>query len=352
MIQEFSVSNFLSIKEKQTISFLASHKNNKADCYHTVDIKGTKLLKIAAIYGANEAGKTALMIAVQYFIDFMLYPCYKLKFFRVKNMFECFDFKSIENNIPTTFNIIFFLSDKKYNYTIFLMDRKVIYESLYHYPKGKRELIFNRNRDDIRLGSILPKNLLQIANNCKDNISFFSFVSHFNDFFYSSIYLTFKNMTKTLYDDVIYKKRELITKMIECMGLSMNYDINSSTIKYLEQISGKIINSSQEDCFLLQDNIEHNLHPFISNFLIETFLENTRENNVHSQLLFTTHNTNLLESDLLRDDEVWFAEETEEGSSEFNRITDFTGVRKGVSRKTMYETGKFGALPITTKFIF
>ena len=64
-----------------------------------------------------------------------------------------------------------------------------------------------------------------------------------------------------------------------------------------------------------------------------------------SQLLFTTHNLELLDSGLLRDDEVWFCYKDLNGSSNYNNITNFTGIRKEVSRKRLYQSGKFGALP-------
>ena len=65
-----------------------------------------------------------------------------------------------------------------------------------------------------------------------------------------------------------------------------------------------------------------------------------------SQLIFTTHNQDLLDSGILRDDEVWFCYKTGEGNSIYNCITDFTGIRKEPSRKKLYKAGKFGSLPI------
>ena len=64
-----------------------------------------------------------------------------------------------------------------------------------------------------------------------------------------------------------------------------------------------------------------------------------------SQLLFTSHNQELLDSGLLRDDEIWFCNKTAEGASRYNSITDYTGIRKETSRKKLYQADKFGALP-------
>ena len=93
---------------------------------------------------------------------------------------------------------------------------------------------------------------------------------------------------------------------------------------------------------LMIDEIESSLHQS----LLETFLQLFLEISDDSQLLFTTHNLDLLDSDLLRDDEVWFCFKTDKGNSIYNSITDYKGIRKEASRKKLYMADKFGALPI------
>lgn len=90
------------------------------------------------------------------------------------------------------------------------------------------------------------------------------------------------------------------------------------------------------------DELETSLH----RELIETFLELFLYVAAESQLIFTTHDQDLLDSGLLRDDEVWFCYKTDKGNSVYNSITDYTGIRKGVSRKKLYNADKFGALPL------
>ncbi len=93
---------------------------------------------------------------------------------------------------------------------------------------------------------------------------------------------------------------------------------------------------------LMIDEIESSLHQS----LLETFLQLFLEISDDSQWLFTTHNLDLLDSDLLRDDEVWFCFKTDKGNSIYNSITDYKGIRKEASRKKLYMADKFGALPI------
>ena len=93
---------------------------------------------------------------------------------------------------------------------------------------------------------------------------------------------------------------------------------------------------------LLIDEIESSLHQE----LLEKFLQLYIQCSEYSQIIFTTHNQDLLDSDLLRDDEIWFCDKKENGRSEYNCITDFTGIRKEASRKKLYQADKFNALPI------
>lgn len=89
------------------------------------------------------------------------------------------------------------------------------------------------------------------------------------------------------------------------------------------------------------DEIESSIHPHIMKKLIQLFLDASNNN---GQLLFSTHECNLLDLDLLRQDEIWFAEKDEEGSSHIYSLSDFKprydkDIRKG------YLEGKFSAIP-------
>ena len=66
MIINFSVENFGSIKEKQTLSFLANKSDHLEDYYIIEPIKGLRLNKLALIYGANASGKTTVLKALNF----------------------------------------------------------------------------------------------------------------------------------------------------------------------------------------------------------------------------------------------------------------------------------------------
>lgn len=103
-----------------------------------------------------------------------------------------------------------------------------------------------------------------------------------------------------------------------------------------------LLDAVHNERMLLIDEIGSSLHEELLAYFIDTFLEGGGS----SQLVFTTQCLDLLDSELLRDDEVWFASKDAQGSTELNCITDYVGIPKGVSRKKLYQAGTFGARPL------
>lgn len=116
---------------------------------------------------------------------------------------------------------------------------------------------------------------------------------------------------------------------------------SAGTLRMLELIA-PLSDVIKSHAFVLVDELELSLHEE----LVETFLRLFLEASEDSQLLFTTHNQDLLDTGLLRDDEIWFCYKTENGNSVYNAITDYAGITAGISRKKLYQAGKFGALPL------
>jgi energy-coupling factor transporter ATP-binding protein EcfA2 len=90
---------------------------------------------------------------------------------------------------------------------------------------------------------------------------------------------------------------------------------------------------------VLIDEIDRSLHPQLSKHLVRQFLKLPGLR----QLIFTTHDLNFLDTDLLRRDEIWFAEK-KEGATELYSLADFK-VRKDLSIDKAYLQGRFGAVP-------
>lgn len=89
------------------------------------------------------------------------------------------------------------------------------------------------------------------------------------------------------------------------------------------------------------DEIERSIHPLLIKQLLEKF---AKDDKTQGQLIFTTHETNLLDQDILRTDEIWFIEKDLRGSSKMYPLSDFKehhskNIRKG------YLNGRYGAIP-------
>lgn len=89
------------------------------------------------------------------------------------------------------------------------------------------------------------------------------------------------------------------------------------------------------------DEIEKSLHPLIIKELIRKFSD---EKNTNGQLIFTTHESNLLDQDIFRQDEIWFAEKDKDGCTDLYSLSDYKehntiDIRKG------YLMGRYGAIP-------
>jgi AAA15 family ATPase/GTPase len=94
----------------------------------------------------------------------------------------------------------------------------------------------------------------------------------------------------------------------------------------------------------LFDEIDTSLHPVLVKFLIQNF--HSEATNPHNaQLVFTTHNTSLLDQRIFRRDQIWFVEKDRDASSKLYPLTDFKP-RNDDDLQRWYMRGRYGALPI------
>ncbi|MEK7856639.1 MAG: ATP-binding protein, partial [Acidobacteriota bacterium] len=94
---------------------------------------------------------------------------------------------------------------------------------------------------------------------------------------------------------------------------------------------------------LLIDELDNSLHPMIVRFLIGLF-HNTKTSKNNAQLLFSTHDTSLLDGDIFRRDQIWFIEKDKQNASRLYPLTEFSP-RKEEALGKGYLKGRYGALP-------
>jgi uncharacterized protein len=108
-------------------------------------------------------------------------------------------------------------------------------------------------------------------------------------------------------------------------------------------LSGPILHALQEGLVLFVDELDARMHPIMTRYIIELF--NSSHTNPHNaQLIFATHDTNLLDKQLLRRDQIWFTEKDRYGATDLYSLVEYN-VRYDASFESDYMAGKYGAIP-------
>lgn len=113
-------------------------------------------------------------------------------------------------------------------------------------------------------------------------------------------------------------------------------------------LAGILLDTLRTGKILLIDELDARLHPLITRELICLF--NSNETNLHNaQLIFTTHDTNLLSSKAFRRDQIWFTEKDNKGATDLYSLVEYK-VGKDASFERDYIVGKYGAIPFIGNF--
>lgn len=133
---------------------------------------------------------------------------------------------------------------------------------------------------------------------------------------------------------------------------SLDLDAESNGIQKIYQIFPLLYHGLTGKKIIVIDEIETGLHPLIVKAIIKLF-QNREINKYNSQLIFTTHLPTVLDLQLLRRDEIWFAERTlERGySTELYSLADVTGVRTTDNIEREYLQGKYNRIPSKNTWI-
>lgn len=116
--------------------------------------------------------------------------------------------------------------------------------------------------------------------------------------------------------------------------------------KKLFVIGSLILDTLDDGGVLVIDELDKGLHPLISKLLISLF--NSKKNNPkNAQLIFATHDSSLLDLEILRRDQISFVDKEYEGNSIFYKLSDIKGVRKDTPIDKWYLSGRFKAIPVT-----
>lgn len=161
-----------------------------------------------------------------------------------------------------------------------------------------------------------------------------------------------KEENTEFFSDIIttHKKYNNDRQFVENINFSMDDDESSGTQKFFA-LTGPVLNVLESGFTLVVDELDSKLHPNLICKLVSLF--NSKElNPKNAQLIFNTHDTNLLSSGLFRRDQIWFTEKNKFGEARLYSLADFKTeeVRKSEPFEENYIRGKYGAIPFLDTF--
>lgn len=115
-------------------------------------------------------------------------------------------------------------------------------------------------------------------------------------------------------------------------------------IEYLSVIYSLTLD--KRDLVYVIDEMERSVHPYLLKKILKKL---TSTQDISGQLIFTTHESNLMDQDLFRTDEIWLTEKNEKGETSFAPLSNFK-LRTDLDLKKGYMNGRFGAIPILANF--
>jgi len=119
------------------------------------------------------------------------------------------------------------------------------------------------------------------------------------------------------------------------------WEESNGTIKMFSLL-GPIFDILDNGKVMVIDELETSLHPSISEFIVRLF--HSKLNKKNAQLIFTTHNTNLLNSEVLRRDQIYITSKEPNKGTRLDSLIKFK-LREGMDFQRVYLTGRVGGLP-------
>lgn len=384
MLIQFTIENHRSIKESAVISFAASKDKSLESCLIHPDEKRT-LLPVLAIYGANAAGKSNVLHALMTMKDMIVGFSSKLSKGQ-KLPWEPF----AGNNRPTSFEIMYIYNQVRYVYGFSFDAKKIYTEYLYHWPNGREALIFSREngayefRENINEQMTLSNrtldnklylvssndwNLPQTENAYKwflEKLTGISELPAASSETVAEIVRSDESKARILKEMLLAdlgisdvsiktiagKKDETVIttthRIIDEEGNIDHFQLlmdqeSSGTQRFFSRIGGWL-QALENGSLLVVDEIERSMHPLLTRRLIE-MVQDSSINTSGAQLLFTTHDALLLDLNLMRRDQIWFAEKNNQScATELYSLASFSP-RKGENVRKGYLQGRFGAIP-------
>ena len=428
MLVEFSVENYRSIQEKQTLSMVAADNETMLDSntFPVPNNDDLRLVTSAAIYGPNASGKSNLLKAIQVLKNLVINSASRMQI-GDKLPVEPFKLNSETAKKPSSFEVIFILDDIRYEYGVSLNRERVFEEWLIAYRNEVQENWFSREylpdnpkfepnegykwsfgkglkgekkriqrfvrsnslfishaaqnnhpqlkevfdffQDEINMISLTEGQLREFdftIKMCEENHNFREQIVNLlseadigiSDIRFESepmddnIKLVVQNLFSKEFEgrnnannllEKDFKKVITIHKMNDSNSeIELEMSDESAGTERLFNIAGYLLFVLECGELLIIDELDRSLHPVLSKALLRMF-NNPEINKNNAQLIFTTHDTTLLDGEIFRPDQIWFTEK-DNSMTKLYSLFDFRP-RENESLQKGYLLGRYGAIP-------
>jgi hypothetical protein len=394
VLLSFRVANHRSIKEEQQLLLGPVYEADRPE--------GTdwEAVPVAAVFGANAAGKSNVVDALRYMADMVRYSHRDAE---PGDGTERYPF-ALDDEFrgePSWFVVDLSLAGVRHTYGFSLDDDRVVDEWLYGYPHGRKRVVFQRSGDDFTFGDAQPRKELELVRKITEpNSLFMSVAARSRQDAFLPVYEWFRRgvrfrrgIRSTL--SLSRAAARLLAEParvpgvigllkaadlgIENVGLAqpwepgereapriwveqrgrrgpvrLGLDDQSAGTKALLAYAGSVLEVLERGGLLVVDEIDSSLHPRLTAHLIKLF-QDEQTNPQGAQLLLTTHDASLLGrsggEDILKRDQVWFVEKDEFGETSLFPLSDFKP-RTEENRERRYLGGSYGAVPLLNDELF
>ncbi len=412
MLIQFSVANYRSIKEEATLSLVAGPGREHRECNVRVpvmrgDVRVTPLLRSAAIYGANAAGKTNLIRALAAMRDVVVDSSRTDAELPVTP----FLLDAEHKNQPTRFDVACIVDGVRYQYGFSATQDAVADEWLYAWPRGRPQSWFKRHRAEdeaptFEFGGKLQGDREVWRRATRDSALFLSTAATLNsaqlrplyDWFKTRLHVIgigdwspaysaqrslgdgkaavvrFLQAADSAVSDLRVEERESMEKMVSNevpseahedakrtpvakkvadvhfvrqnpagQPVEMELEEESDGTQKILALAGPWVDALRQGHVVVVDDLPDNLHPMLVRHLVERFHDAALDSN--AQLVFSSHATSILSQDVFRRDQIWFCERNARHETQLVPLSDFHP-RKGLGNlERSYLAGRYGAVP-------
>ncbi len=400
---QFSVANYRSIYTRKSISFTGSSIKDEPRS-NIVYFNKIRCTRTTAVYGANSSGKSNLMLAMSTMVR-MLFDSAKLND-GDSLPYNPFVLSVSSQDEPTLFEAVFVINDWKYRYGFEYKDDAIVSEWLYRVTTKKitEEALFIRKNEGIGVNEQSFKEGVGLEEKTNANRLFLSLVAQVGgENIISKEVLSFFRQINVIsgiveygYQDVTKKIflskmdiSENATKLFKALKLGFgeviarkvekldgkgneieiytthnvytkkgrksghvffNMDsMESAGTRKVFDLAGPIIDTLKYGKVLVVDELDAKMHPLLSQYLVNLF-NNPEKNVANAQLIFSTHNTHLLSSSMLRRDQIWFTEKNSKEETDIYSMMDIllpdgSKPRGDGNLEKNYMMGRYGAIP-------